>query len=250
MDESEVIDMTKAAPADDSATKAADVALPDIEVASRPNVVHPHQDGGGKKIKTEKKEKPKMGRQQYPKGQGKPPEYDVRARRPYDVARTHSFCPKADFKKFIYQIDELVRLDEELNYTRDKIHNNIGCIYRHYGLDPPSFEAHQARSHRQYVQVVRTYHEVKRQLLEPGVRQKATFDNLVSALEILGCVILNPYLLTYVEYSNDEKSAFLRTFPFTTDWTQEHFDKIIWSPDGEVSFQQIKKDQIKFQQDE
>jgi len=220
----------------------------EIEVSAIPL---PEETGKteGKKTKSRKaKQQPRDSRslRRSPYGESSA---DIRSRKNYELRTSGNFCPRTGYKMYIYQIDELLRLEDEFTFIRDKIHNMVSRIYRHYGLEPPLSSSSQVSRQQKYIQVVKSYLEIKRLLQAPGSKDNPSFEDWLASLEICGAIILNPSLMGWVNfnYSDEEmKYPYLETHMFTTRWTADRIEKISWGPDMETIFHKVKRDRLMF----
>lgn len=165
----------------------------------------------------------------------------VRSRKEYDPAPGQHrsivhFCPKAQYRTYMMQIDELIRIEDELNAKKVQLDATVGRIYRSHGHEHPRIAdlSKVVRRQKQYNQVISAYFEIRRRLRDRMSHKKPDFDNLVASLEIVGAIIINPHILSFTmyDYSDEEQeSPWLTTNVFASEWTRRIIHKISWPID-------------------
>lgn len=173
--------------------------------------------------------------------------YGFRGRPPYEIDFMNSFCPKNDYKTFIAQVDELIRLEDKLFLMRNDVQSHVEKIYLYYKFRPPYFTSEYSEQQERYCKVHSAYQEIRKQLLEEGADKKPSFDFMVACLEVVGAIIINPNLLSYVSYDDGmDMLPFLLTSSFTTRWTMDRIEKITWTRAPGVTFFLVRKSKVRF----
>jgi hypothetical protein len=204
---------------------------------------------GGKRAKVDKKLPLRNHLEVGPGVFGqRPGDKELRGRRPVVNGTEHTFCPKADYVNFMQQLDEVIKLDDRLSEIKDQTAELVTRIYKYYGWDSPKVDSSFTLKNKRYQEVIRAFFDIKRMLSRSGVRQSAEFEYLIAALEVVGCIILNPEALSYTETYQDGNGriAFLATNKFTTEWTQNRIEKIQWNSEGEITFHRIQRSRVSF----
>jgi len=178
------------------------------------------------------------------------PALDMRGFKAYSPRSSSQFCPRTNYKKFMIQIDNLIRLSRMLDTVRNEMDENTNQIYRSYGTEPPHADENYAVRKRQYAQVIQAYQGICKLLREPGVKNNPQFETLIASLEVVGCIILNPRILGWVTYAYQDEEGrfpFIETYTYATQWTQDRVSKMSWCMDGNgVTMHTVKKDSISF----
>jgi len=151
-------------------------------------------------------------------------------------------CPKTGKALFIAHIDEIIKIGEEIEKLQDMAHQAVTEIHKIYSLPPPQLDTYVARRRRHMGRVINSYYEIRRQLQEPGAQEKPGYNILLASLEVTGCLIMNPRLISYAEFRNDTHHYILRTQFFASPWTQSQIEYITWKP-GEVGIEITKREQ-------
>jgi predicted secreted protein len=178
------------------------------------------------------------------------PALDVRGFQAYSARNRCQFCPRTSYKRFMTQIDNIIRLSNMMDKIRDEMTESTNQVYRSYGTEPPCTDEQYATRRKHYVQTIQAYHGICKALREPGVKNDPKFELLIASLEVVGCIILNPRLLSWISYGYQDQEfqfPFLETTIYTTQWTQDRIDKMSWCLDGNgVTMHTVKKDSISF----
>ncbi len=159
---------------------------------------------------------------------------DIRARKVFLIDKGHRICPKLHYKMYMYQLDETLRLHDEITYANDRMANLISRIYRYHGYEPPPISEKAAIKNKRYIQVVNAFHEIKKKLKKlKKPPEENEFNHLIAALEIVGTIIMVPDILnqTFARYGDEENEDYLWTDTFVTKWTNNLINKISWPMD-------------------
>lgn len=158
--------------------------------------------------------------------------FSFRRRKNYDAITARDyFCPRPNYRHFLTQLDEVLLIEKQLNQERTKLDIAIGQIYRGQGMEPPAAEEDLFIRHKYYHQVLSAYYEIRKRIRkDPLIHESENFNHLIASLEIVGAIIMNPFILASIgfHYGDEELkgSPWIYTSLFATDWTHKIIGKI------------------------
>jgi len=177
-------------------------------------------------------------------------EGDIRERPAYEIPFMQDrFCPKSGYRAFIRGLDCLLALDDEAEKIRAEVDKVVTSIYKVYGLENPRRDHRTKMQFKLWSRIVNSYRALRDEILTADVskHKHSSFKFKMAALEVLGCLIINPSLTNHCCYNYSDggmTTPYLETNFFTTNWTSSRVDRIIWKP-GAMGVILLKKEQEK-----
>ena len=163
-------------------------------------------------------------------------------------------CPRKDFPVFIEHLTSIRHHEKALGRANGGIRSSTIALYDHYGLQAPPMSQFTVLKQRCYQQTIDAFLNIREELSKlckgKGKPQDdPAFDPLIASLEIVGAIMLNPWILENVNevLGGPEEVIFLYTSTFTTSWTAAIIDCVTWPSDQSgLVFSQTKRSELRF----
>ena len=143
-------------------------------------------------------------------------------------------CPILRYRTYISALSSIIRLDDQIEVKYKEIEENIDSIYEDSNLKKPPLLKSMQLTKRLLAQTVEGFKIIRNCFMDHMGSQDfpkhRNHNHLVASLEVVGSLIMNPYLL--FSAGRSEEGFFHYPSCFTSDWTSRRIERVIFPEDG------------------
>ena len=143
-------------------------------------------------------------------------------------------CPILRYRTYIAALSNIIRLDNQIEVKYKEIEENIDSIYEDSNLKKPPLLKSMQLNKKLLAQTVEGFWTLRTYFMNhmgsQNFPKNRNHHHLVAGLEVVGSIIMNPYLL--FSAGRSEEGFYHYPSCFTSDWTSRKIEKVIFPEDG------------------